>query len=215
MVNFLTLLGWSPGDDREIMTLDELTEAFSLAGISRKSAIFDERKLEWMNGQYIQKLSGEELCERTKPFLLAAGLRADEFERRRQYLVRVAELLRPRLRRLTEFAPAAEYFLKDPEGYDERAAAKHWKAPETVERLELVTQRLEALPEFDEKHIEEAIRGLAEEMGLSAAKLIHPTRLATTGRAESPGMFEVLALLGRESALRRIKKAVELLKKSS
>jgi glutamyl-tRNA synthetase len=215
MLNYLALLGWSPGDDREIMSLDELIEAFSLAGISKKSAVFDERKLEWMNSQYIQRLSGAQLVDRASPFLLESGLiSAEELAEKKEYLTRVAELVKTRIRRLTEFADAIVYFMRDPEEYDEQAVAKHWKAEETVERLQLIYERLETLPEFDESHIEETIRGLAEELGVSAAKLIHPTRLAVTGRAATPGLFEVMTLLGRDTVLRRIKKAVEFMKKS-
>ncbi len=215
MVNYLALLGWSPGDDREIMSRDELIEAFSLAGISKKSAVFDERKLEWMNGQYIQRLTGAELVDRARPFLLESGLAtSEELEDRSTTLAAAAELIKKRIRRLTEFPEAVSYFLRDPGTYDTAAAAKHWKGPEALERLQLVYQRLEALDEFDEPHLEKAIRGLAEELGVSAAKLIHPTRLAVTGRGESPGLFEVMAILGRDRVLRRLKKAVEFLQKS-
>ncbi|RMD93552.1 MAG: glutamate--tRNA ligase [Calditrichaeota bacterium] len=213
LFNFLALLGWSPGDDREILSRQELIDLFDLSSISKKSAIFNEKKLEWMNGQYIQKMDDEKLVELVVPELVKAGLiRTDEAEHRHDYLVKVIRLLKTRVKRLTEFAPMAIYFFRDPDQYDAQGVEKHWKESRVIEWFNTLIGRLAELKDFSQAHIEQVIRGLAEELEISAAKLIHPTRLALTGLTATPGLFEVMEILGQETVLRRLRKAVEFLK---
>ncbi|MDQ7064616.1 MAG: glutamate--tRNA ligase [candidate division KSB1 bacterium] len=213
MFNYLTLLGWSPGTDEEIFTREELIDRFSLDGLSRSSAIFDEQKLLWMNAQHLYRLSGEELFDRVAPLLEEAGLATmDELQQRHDYVEKILELLKPRAKLLTDFAEQMHYFFYEPETYDEKGVKKHWKGLETAERLEALRSRLAGLESWTEAEIEAVVRGLAEEMQISAAKLIHPTRLAISGRTATPGLFEVMALLGPDVVLRRMKKAVEIIK---
>lgn len=215
VLNFLSLLGWSSGDDRELFTRDQLIAEFDLTGISRKSAIFDEGKLEWMNGQYFQRLDDAEFIEAVVPDLIGAGLVTEEFaSERRDYLIKIAALLKTRIRRTTEIVDLTRYFFRDPEEYEEKGLRKHWKDPGLVEQFGVLIDRLAQIKEFNGANVESVFRGLAEEWGVSAAKVIHPTRLALTGRTASPGLFEIMEILGRETVLRRLRKAVAYLKQN-
>jgi len=216
LFNFLVLLGWSPGDDREKMDRDEIIEAFSIEGISKRGAVFDERKLEWLNGLYIKEKPPEELLELALPFLKREGLVSDEdVELRRDWLLKVMDLMKERVKKLTDFAELGAYFFRDPEGYEEKGRSKHWKDPAAVsERLSLLRGRLSSLERFDAASIESAVRTLSEELGISAAKLIHPTRLAVSGMSFGPGLFEMMELIGKERVLKRLEKALDFLRKS-
>ncbi|MDZ7265514.1 MAG: glutamate--tRNA ligase [candidate division KSB1 bacterium] len=207
MVNFLALLGWSPGDDREIMSIQELAQSFRLDGISKKSAVFDETKLIWMNGEYISRLSTGELLQRVLPILREHHLVAED-ELGLDYIGKALTLLQPKIRKLIDFAVLGYYFFKDPQEYDADAIKKYWQDESAVDRLKRVSDRAGDLDEFTAEKIEIAIRNLAEEMEISAAKLIHPTRLALTGFGVSPGLFELMAVLGKAVVLRRINNAI-------
>jgi len=213
MVNFLALLGWSPGNGREKLSREEMIKGFSIEGITKRGSVFDEAKLEWLNGLYIRELPPEELFDRVVPFWVRSGLvQEEEVDGRREWLLKLLELLRERAKRLTDFAEGAEYFFRDPETYDPKGQEKHWKdRKQTAERLKLLREKLAEVEPFEEAPVEAVVRGLAEELGISAAKLIHPTRLAVSGRTFGPGLFEMLALLGRKTVLRRLNRAIEFL----
>ncbi|HEX9654443.1 MAG TPA: glutamate--tRNA ligase, partial [bacterium] len=203
VLNFLTLLGWSPGDDREIFSRSELIEVFDLSGISKKSAVFDERKLEWMNGQYLNAMSVEEFLDLARPRVNGS---ADEAT-----MLRIASLIKPRVRRLTEIPAMTGYFFNDPANYDEKGVAKHWQAANTVSVLNQIISKLGDLKMYDAANVEQTFRSLAEELHVPAAQIIHPTRLALTGQTNSPGLFEIIEILGKESVLRRLQKAIDFL----
>jgi glutamyl-tRNA synthetase len=212
LVNFLALLGWSPGDDREVMDLAELVEAFSLDRILKKSSVFDPEKLEWLNGRHLQRKSAERLA----PVLLEL---LPEVERERaqaepERLRAVTDLVKTRARTVESMASQARPFFTPLErlDYDEKASRRHWKhVDETTERLEAVRDVLEGLDDFDHDVLEKRLRAAASELGIGAGKLFQPLRLALMGSAESPGIFDVIALLGRERSLERIDRALETL----
>lgn len=210
MVNFLALLGWSPGDDREIMSMQELIQSFRLEAISRKSAVFDETKLIWMNGEYIGRLSAEELSQRVLPVLHERHL-IGENEFSQEYIQRALLLLQPKIKKLTDFAGLGYYFFKDPQQYDGDAVRKYWQDEDIADRLKRVSGRLAGLEQFTAENVEVAIRNLAQEAGVAAAKLIHPVRLALTGFGVSPGLFELMDILGKEVVLRRLNLAIDWL----
>ena len=210
MANFLALLGWSPGTDEEILSLDELTERFSLEGINKKSAIFDTTKLEWMNSQYIVRLPPEELERRVWDALFAHPPGSETTPEWRRKLL---DVLKIRARTLDGIVDLARAYLRNEVEYDQDSINKHWKnSAETAERLTKVRQRL-AESDWNEQALEQAIRSVAEEVGVGAGKIIHPLRVAVTGSGASPGMFDVLVLLGRERALKRLDAALDMLDK--
>jgi glutamyl-tRNA synthetase len=204
MMNFLALLGWSPGDDRELFTRDELVAAFSLEGIASSNAVFNPEKLEWFSAQHIARMPAEELVSRIEPRLREAGLWLADLA----WLARLVELLRPRAKRLTDFVEKGRPFLVDQVEYDAEAVKKHLSSPEALAHLAAVRAACAAVEEFTAAALEPAIRALAESRGVKAGVLIHPTRVAVVGRAESPGIFEVLELLGRDRALARMDTAL-------
>jgi glutamyl-tRNA synthetase len=212
MFNFLALLGWSPGDDRQLLDRTELIEAFDLPGVGRSGAIFDLQKLEWMSGQYMMATPPERLGTLARPFLERATLWRPEFDdEQRAWLLELLNLLRPRVRTLEGFVTQGRPYLEpsDEIEYDAKAAKKHLKGEALVDDLQELERRLVALEHWQPDALERVLRSLAEERSLSAAKLIHPTRLAVTGRGASPGIFAVLDLLGRERSLRRLRRLIE------
>jgi glutamyl-tRNA synthetase len=216
MVNFLALLGWSPGDDREVLTRDELVEAFSLEGISGGSAVFDNAKLDWFNQQHLMRLAPEELARRLKPWFEQAGLWDDEFlGNRHAWFFSVLELLKPRAKRLDEFTALGRFFFTDEIDYDPAAIDKHLRAPDMDEHLQVLDGALAHVDNFDPLATEGVLRATAEARGVKAASMIHAVRVAMTGKTVSPGLFEVLALLGRARVHSRFAAARRLLLTSS
>jgi glutamyl-tRNA synthetase len=204
LVNFLALLGWAPGDDRELMSREEMIEAFSLEGISSGDAVFNTEKLDWMNGQYIARLPVAELAERVRPFLVDGGVAASPLVSSEATYHRLLELLRPRAKRLSDFAEQARPLLSDTVEFDSEAVVKNLSIPDLDGHLAALESSLAAIGQFDEPNVERAVRETAAQRALKAGPLIHVMRLAVTGRGVSPGLFEVLALLGRERVLARI-----------
>ncbi len=206
MVNFLALLGWSPGGDREVMTMGDMIALFSEDGLLRKAAVFDPKKLEWMNGQHLSLMNSAQLEPMVSPALVAAGITTDEeLHKRREWYLSLVDLLRVRARTIDDIVRQARpYFVLDIE-YDPEAVAKHWKdGPATAELLTATAERLGALTEWTTPAMEEGLRALAEERGTTAGKIFQPLRIALTGLSVSPGIFDVLLMLGRERSLERI-----------
>lgn len=210
MVNFLALLGWSPGDDREIMELDELVAAFSMERVLKKSAVFDSDKLMWLNGKRLAAKPAPELidtvCARLEAVAGVDRVRLQDAE----WMSRLIDLIKSRARTIDDLADQAVPFAADELEYEDNAVAKHWDKDPAValERLEGLA-RLWADVDWAEEKLEEGLRGMAESVGIGAGKLIHPLRVALTGRMSSPGIFEVLMLLGKDRSLGRIALGIE------
>jgi glutamyl-tRNA synthetase len=211
MVNFLALLGWSPGDDREVFARDELVAIFALEGISGGNAVFNPEKLDWFNSQHILRMPPAEVLCRIEADLRAAGLWHDDLVgARREWFFKVIELLKPRAKKLADFAITARPFLVETIEYDPDAVKKHLSRPDTKDLLAALRDRLASVDPFAQAPLEAAVRELADARGLNAAVLIHTLRVATTGQAVSPGIFEVVELMGKESTLRRLSDAERL-----
>jgi len=210
MLNFLALLGWSPGGDREIMTLPEMIELFDVDGLQKKAAIFDPKKLEWMNGQHLSMIPLEELEPRVTPAIVTARLATEEeLVERRDWYFRLLDLLRVRSRTIDDIVrQAGPYFLDDIE-YDPAAVAKNWKDPaEAADLLRATREALAKVPAWETEPLEASLRSLAESRGITAGKVFQPLRVALTGLPVSPGIFEMLLQMGRELSLKRIDKAL-------
>ncbi len=208
MRNFLSLLGWSPGDDREIMSLEELVSSFDIGGINPSGAVFDEAKLDWMNGQYIMALPAEQIWQGIKPLLAGWCSEHGIAPPAEDYGLRLASLLRERLRRFTEAPEKLEYFLCDPSSMEEKGKKKHWKL-ETPQQMAHLQKAFASLTAWERRELEGSLDRAASDLDVPRADLIHPLRLALTGRSATPGIFEVMELLGRETTLRRLARALQ------
>ena len=212
MVNFLSLLGWSPGDDRELFTRDELIAAFTLEGISGGNAVFNGEKLDWFNQQHIMRLSAGELARRIEPILRGASLWSDDLTgARRDWFYRLLDLVRPRVKKLDQFVHELRPFLQAAVDYDQAAVAKHLSDRTVRDAVSTLPDAFEALDRFSSDTLEVQLRRYAEQKGLKAAALIHATRVAVTGRAVSPGLFEVLELLGADRTSARLRGVMKIL----
>ena len=205
MLNFLALLGWSPGGDREVMTLQEMVELFHPDGLQKKAAIFDPKKLEWMNGQHLSRVPAAELEPRVTPLLVTAGLATEaELRERRDWYLALLDLLRVRARTTDDIVRQATPYFRDEIEYDPEAVAKQWKNPQETGDLLAATRDRLADAAWEPPAMEEALRALAEEKGVSGGKIFQPLRVALTGLTVSPGIFDVLVMLGRDRSLQRL-----------
>ena len=211
MVNFLSLLGWSPGGDREVFTRHELIEAFTLEGISGGNAVLNPEKLEWFNQQHLMRTSDEDVAKLLEPFMRDAGVWRDEYAAaKRGWLLKVIALLKPRVRRLPQFVEDGAFFFTDAVEYDPAAVSKHLSAAGSRAHVDALAATIAGVEPFDAAGIEAAVRALAEQRGVKAGTLIHAARVATTGRAVSPGLFEVIELLGPERTARRLSRTTAI-----
>ena len=211
MVNFLSLLGWSPGGDQELFTRDELVRQFTLEGISGGNAVFNSEKLDWFNQQHMARLSPDDLASRVEPRLREAGLWSDDFTgARRAWLHQVLELLKPRVKRLGQFVEDGRPFFADGVEYDQDAVKKHLR-PELKGAFDEWRAVLAAAEPFEPAALEATMRGFAEATGVKFGLLVHATRVAITGRANSPGLFDVIVLVGRERCIQRMAAAAAMM----
>ncbi len=211
--NFLALLGWSPGDDTEVLSSSELTHRFSFERVSRKAAVFDIQKLEWLNGKYISQTPGEDLfVEVTEDWIQAGLITERNLEEHRGHLLEIIDLLKSRVRLITDFVDAARPFFDDNFPYEDAAVAKRWKDPELVIGvLQNVQEAIRGIGDFTNREIEDAVRAVAGRMGLSNSKVFHPVRVALTGRMAGPGLFDMMKLIGRDGCLDRFDRAIAYL----
>ena len=200
MFNFLALLGWGTGSNDELFTRDELIARFNLEGISGGNAVFNTEKLDWFNHQYLLRLPDEELVRRLSAF----SSQLSALSKNAPWASNVLALLRPRCKKLTDFADQLTPFLTAPVSYDEDGIKKHLSVPGIGDHLRALKDVYESANPFDEATLEQPLRALAESRGIKAGVLIHGTRLAMTGRMVSPGLFEMLVLIGRDEVVRRL-----------
>ena len=203
LVNYLVRLGWSYGD-QEVFTKQELAEKFSLENVGKSAAVFNSEKLLWLNGLYIRQEKTETLAEQLLPFLEARGLKP----RSMIWLIEVVKTLQERSKTLAEMADQARFYFRDDWEVDEKAAKKYL-TENIKEPLRMLIARLESQPEPDEKALEEIFKEIVAQKGVKLGAIAQPVRIALTGRAVSPGIYEVMRILGREEVLRRLSRAVK------
>ena len=206
LVNFLALLGWSPGDDREILTLPEMIGAFTLDRVGSSPSVFDPDKLLWMNSKYLAAMPPEEILRRAEK----DGVKVPD----RRLALAAIPLHRERSRTLSELLAALADYETDPKEYD-AAGLKKNVGPETGALLSELAGRFAALGGFDKAALEATLRELADEKGVSPGKLIHPLRLAATGKTVGAPLFDVLELLGKEAVARRIRSFLDFVKNAN
>jgi len=208
LFNYLVRLGWSYGD-QEIFTKDELIEKFSLENVGSSASIFDMEKLRWLNGHYIRQKSPEELVEPLLPFLKAKGYP----EKPVDYLARAIQTLQPRCATLAEMADAMDFYMLDEVAYDPKAAENFLTSETSVFLEEIIGAISKNEGRFEEKALEELFRRMAEERGVKLKVIAQAVRVALTGRTASPGLFEIMDILGKEVVINRLRRAVEYARK--
>jgi glutamyl-tRNA synthetase len=204
--NYLCLLGWATGDDREILSRDETIDLFTLERVNKKNAVFDTRKLLWVNGKYLSMAPAGRLIK-----LLGPLLSTEEKEivsKSRKAFTSLIDLAKSRAQTIPELYQSLRFFFHDPKHYDEKGVEKYFKSDKSRELLHAEYEFLEKRNSFDPSQTETALREFADQLNIKAAELIHPLRLALTGETASPGIFDVLMVLGKEAVLRRVKKAL-------
>ncbi|MCG0274911.1 MAG: glutamate--tRNA ligase [Thermosediminibacteraceae bacterium] len=213
IINYLTLLGWSPPDGEEIMSMEKAIKEFTLERVNKTAAIYDVKKLTWLNSHYLRELDLDYITEQVIPFMVKKGIITQEdAEQNYEYIKRVVAVSRDRSKTLDELADAIAFFFKDVEEYEEKGVKKHFCKENAAELLLKGAEALEKLEEFTHESTEHAFRSLTDAMGVKAAELIHPTRLAITGRTVGPGLFDIIVLLGKEKTVSRMRKAAEWIK---
>jgi glutamyl-tRNA synthetase len=207
LYNFLGLLGWNPGDDREILSRDEMIRLFTVDRLNDSPAVFDREKLLWMNSQYLSLFDFEALRPHLEPFLEQAGLKDADPGR----LASAVNLHRTRARTLRELAELVAPYFREV-AYDPEASAKFLKDPDLPGHLEALRDRYAQLPDFTKESTDAALRALAEERGLKAGALIHPTRMALSGAAGGPPLFDLVEAMGREATVDHFNRFLAFLK---
>jgi glutamyl-tRNA synthetase len=205
LLNFLAFLGWNPGTDQELFTLEELVAAYAIERTGQSGVQFNLDKLRWYNGQYIRQMTPARLADAARPHVEAAGLPFDDAR-----LLAAAELLQERVEFVHDIATEGAFFFRDPEDYDQAGVKKRWKE-DSGPLLAAYADRLEALTAFTPDAAEEALRELAEAREVGAGRIIHPTRLAVSGTTAGPSLFDMLAAVGQEATVRRLRRAVATL----
>jgi len=200
LVNYLSLLGWSPGDNKEFMSVEEIVKKFSLKRINKTGAEFNQDKLRWINGEHIRKLTLDEFVKVGMEFIRPE---CDE-----AWFRKFAALYHSRVKTLAEFKEEFGIFMSDDVRYNEDAVEKFLKKDKVSDILSVTRERLEKVDPFTQENIEKEARALVTELKIESADLIHPLRVAVTGKAVSAGVFEVLALLGKDKVINRLERVL-------
>ena len=210
LLNFLATMGWSAGEDKKLFTREELIEKFGFEGIAKAAAIFDLPKLDDLNGEYLRMMPVEELADAILPYLREAGYVGDALsDQERSYLLEVTALIHDRLVKLSDAVEAVSFFYSDGLEYEEKGVRKHLSKETTPGLLKAVIEKLGGLDDWIEESIEEAVRQAGESQEMSGGKVIHPTRMAITGRTWGPGLFELMRVLGQDRCVARLQKAAD------
>jgi len=204
-VNYLALLGWSPGGNREFLSREELVQLFDIARVRKTAAQFDQQKLDWLNGQHLKQMPLERLTDLFVERLIAKGWIDSSVDR--AWLGRIVQVLRDRIKVLSDLEEEHAFFFVEPIPYQPEAVEQFLRHNGVADRLLALKARLAALPSFDTQAVEQATRAFIAEHQLQTKELIHPARVAVTGRSVSPPLFEVMSILGKEKVLNRLEHA--------
>lgn len=205
VINFLALLGWNPGNDQEILSMDDLIKLFSLEKCSKNGAKFDFEKGKWFNHKYIQNKSNEELTELFLPILQEKGISADPAK-----TAKIIGLVKDRISFVKELWAQTSYFFIAPESYEEKSVKKRWKE-DTPERMKELIEILENITDLASEDSEKIVLGWITENNYHMGNVMNAFRLAVVGECKGPHMFDITAILGKEETIKRIKKAIEVL----
>ncbi|MFN3481031.1 MAG: glutamate--tRNA ligase, partial [Thermodesulfovibrionales bacterium] len=207
LVNYLVRLGWSYGD-QEVFTRQELIDYFSFENVGKSSAIFNPEKLLWLNSQYIMKSDDKELAELVIPFLIKDGTIEEGTELDFDWLSKAVKTLKERAKTLVELSKMLRYYIAEEVEYEEKARQKFLN-PSTFDYLVMIRDSLKGITEFTAQEIEKVFREIIEKHNLKLGQIAQPVRVAMTGGTESPGIFEVLEVMGKEKAIKRLDRAIK------
>jgi glutamyl-tRNA synthetase len=204
LVNYLLLLSWSPGDNREVIDIKEAVKLFDITDVNKTAAAFDLKKLDWINNQYLKNAPPEKLTDEIIPLLIEVKyIEKDRIDR--DYILSLVKLFQARLPRLNDFVDWADFFFLKEVKMDP-AAEKKYLSQDLSKEFRMFLERLDALQEFNVENIEKCFRDMVAELHMEAKALIHPLRVALTGKTIGPGLFEVIYHLGRERVRERLLK---------
>ena len=206
VVNFLALLGWNPGNDQEIMNMDDLIKLFDLSRCSKAGARFDYEKAKWFNHQYIQMKDNKEVAALFMPILESHGIKADH-----EYVEKVVGMMKGRVSFIKDLWETCSFFFVAPTEYDEKTTKKRWKEDSAAQLTELI-EVLRIREPFDIEGTEEEVKAWIESKGYHLGNIMNATRLALVGEGKGPHIFDITEALGKEESIRRIKRAIEVLK---
>ena len=206
LMNFIALLGWHPKDDREILMPDDLIKEFKIERVQKAGAIFNEEKLEWLNAEHIKLMPDQKLLELLRPFLAQAGVEAGDTP-----LLKLIEIEKTRMKTLRDFSANTDFFFAAPEYKPDLLIWKDTPRPQIKTNFEAIIQVLGSLPEheFTRTGLETALKALTDDLG--RGEVLWPLRVALSGKKASPGPFEILWVMGKDEALRRVKAAIKAL----
>jgi glutamyl-tRNA synthetase len=209
LVNYLVRLGWSYGD-QEIFTKEELIKHFSFESIGKSSSVFNPEKLLWLNSQYMMNTPNKELAEMALPFLKKEGIVSDNKNIDMEWLAKAVATLKERAKTLVELAKALRFYITEDVEYNEKAKAKFLNE-NSKELLKELNNNLETLNDFSALELEKVFKTIIEKHNINLGSLAQPVRVAVTGTSESPGIFEVLEVLGKNKTTSRLKRAIEVI----
>ena len=203
IVNYLMLLGWSPGNNQEKVLMTTALKTFSIKKINKAGAAFSIEKLQWLNGQYIKEMDTAQLADMLRPLIVAkypeAKVQGKDFEH-------MVQLYKGRMNTLVDFLDWTDFIFNDKINFDADVKATHLAQPMTKE-FDLLAERLSVVNDFNVKAAEEAFRAVVAQLGIEAGVLVHPVRVALTGKAVGPGLFDTMVVLGKDRTIRRLKEA--------
>ncbi len=207
--NYLTLLGWAPKSNKEILKINEIIEKFSLTEISKKSAVFDIKKMDWVSGQHLSIEKTEKIKKELIPLYKKKYLINDfDIAEKSDYLSSVIDLLKERAKNYNNFIEWGEYFFKSPTNYDEQTVKKYWNSTDVNIYMEKIVESFKKIDNWESKEIENVVRNSADNLNIKAAQVIHPLRIAVTGLGVSPDIFKIIQLIGKNSVIARLNKAI-------
>jgi len=213
LVNYLALLGWAPADGRELLTREGLMKSFSLDRLSASPSRFDLKKVQWLNGQHMRMMPVETLRDRVMPILQKAGL--DTSSKPLEWLTHMAGICQEKIKTLNEIVEYTDFFFVEPAQYEDKAVRKQWSEAGALDRMLRLRDVFAHTEPWTVEAFKEKFDAIAAESGEATGRFIHPTRLALTGKSVGPGLFELAVLLGRETCVARMDRAIEYIKNLS
>ncbi len=208
IINFVAFLGWNPGDERELFSMDQLLEAFALERVGKSGAVFNVEKLNWLNFEHLRRKPDAEVLTMVKEYIAASAYSIERFED--QYLLSIIAAMRERAAFVKDFVEKCPYFYRAPEQYEPEVVQKRWKA-ESRSHLRRLLEEISKLDHPSKEDYEAALHRTAESLKIKSSDLVHPLRLAVSGMGVGPGLYDILIILGKDETLRRITSAIDQL----